>query len=540
MDVSEVKWKASADFQQAVNAFTQLEASQEKVITTAPKVQSALNSTSKMMSNSGQVGMQFNRIIQDSPFFLSNFSMGIMSIQNNLPVFIESIKYATATGATFKTMLAGMFTGMGGILTIVSIATAGITAFALANRGGAKDAKDHAKAVDDITEAYRKLSRVRLTTEVSLRQSESDLAKADLDARKKEIESKMKAPYTIGGGTKEGELTYLLQQDSRYQKLLATYKESLSALSLVKGVKEDIGDVENQRLILDEKTIAFEKAKGVIARENAKREMDDAKKTLDLMEGKKEKKGKEKVIFGAEEMLPQEYTKYLEAFFDSSKRMTTEKFDYEAQKLRDKYNLDLQWFADNEDLKRQAAETLEDGLTALRKKLSDDTWAYDLENYRKSIKKRLGITTPLELEKSDIPGISKPSTNWLTDEEQKNKLLQEQRKQYKAITIIADSASGAIGNTFKKMWSSVFGEADNLFADFMSRIASGFIDLAANAISGGIFGGIKDALGLSVVAGGSTPGVVNSSPIVIPIQLGDQTLSTVVAYGYNKAQRLRY
>jgi hypothetical protein len=104
------------------------------------------------MKTNNQLGMNFNRVLQDSPYFFSSFNMGVMSVANNLPVLAESFQQAKSRGETFKQMLSGMFTGMGGWMTALNLVISGVLAYTMATRGSKEE-------TDGMTESMQRLNK---------------------------------------------------------------------------------------------------------------------------------------------------------------------------------------------------------------------------------------------------------------------------------------------------------------------------------------------------------------------------------------------
>lgn len=110
----------------------------------------ALDKTGMSMKTNTQLGMNFNRVLQDSPYFFSSFNMGVMSVANNLPMLAESFQAARMRGESFKQMLSGMFMGMGGWMTALNLAISGILAYTMYTR-------DATKETDKFEESQRRL-----------------------------------------------------------------------------------------------------------------------------------------------------------------------------------------------------------------------------------------------------------------------------------------------------------------------------------------------------------------------------------------------
>lgn len=120
----------------------------------------SLDKTGVSMRTNTQLGMNFNRVLQDSPYFFSSFNMGVMSVANNLPMLAESFQQARARGESFKTMMAGMFTGMGGWITALNLAISGILAYTIATRDAEKETSKLEESTRKLETAFNSLVKV--------------------------------------------------------------------------------------------------------------------------------------------------------------------------------------------------------------------------------------------------------------------------------------------------------------------------------------------------------------------------------------------
>ena len=119
----------------------------QNVVNAFGKVNNSLKQTAESGTRMNMVGMNFNRIVQDSPYFLSSFNMGIMSIGNNIGPLAESFAMAKQRGESFTSVLKSSLSGFGGWMLALNLAVAGVTAFALANRGAKEEVDELAKSL---------------------------------------------------------------------------------------------------------------------------------------------------------------------------------------------------------------------------------------------------------------------------------------------------------------------------------------------------------------------------------------------------------
>lgn len=193
------------DGKQAVKTFGQVESALQKVNKTG---QTASNTLDKGM-NAGMkraniTGMQFNRILQDSPYFMSSFNMGVMSISNNLPMLAESLAAGKREGVGFKDTLKGMVTGMNGWMLALNLGISAILAYSLASRNTKGDVKDLTDAIESQAKAMLKVKDPLAGTKLEFNESR---AKAMIKGLEDEIErineegSKTRQTIIGAGGT---------------------------------------------------------------------------------------------------------------------------------------------------------------------------------------------------------------------------------------------------------------------------------------------------------------------------------------------------
>ena len=150
----------------------------------------ALEKTAQLKRRSHMVGMQFNRMLQDSPYFLSSFTSGIRAIGDNIPMFAESLAYAKREGHSFGATMKGMFTGMGGWMLLLNLVVAGVTALGLATRGAGKEAEKTKKAYSELETQLKNTLRASkelqdgITYEYTAESLDKAIKKAETDLRR--------------------------------------------------------------------------------------------------------------------------------------------------------------------------------------------------------------------------------------------------------------------------------------------------------------------------------------------------------------------
>lgn len=220
-----VDFQVTANTGQAEQAFDKLAKSQDKATTSTNNFRSAAD-------RSRMVGMSFNRVIQDSPYFLSSFSMGVMSISNNLPIMAEQMAAAKAEGHGFNTVLKNMFSGMNGILTVTNLVIGGILAYTMSQRG-AKEASDDwdLKSLIGKTDAFAD-SLAKVKKELSglsdkrLGDTIGNLNKGITDLTDKMVKAGVAVSISGAGG---GLLQLLLGRPENYSEALIKLDATLNA-----------------------------------------------------------------------------------------------------------------------------------------------------------------------------------------------------------------------------------------------------------------------------------------------------------------------
>ena len=146
--------------QQAKKSWKEMESTMLKTERAGQKLSKTVVTQSGAMRRAGQVGMGFNRVIQDGAFFAQSANMGFLAVSNNLPILAEQFAYAKREGVGFRTILKGMFTGMQGWLTVINLTISGILAYTLASRGAKDETDELSGSVKTLSGAFNSLVNI--------------------------------------------------------------------------------------------------------------------------------------------------------------------------------------------------------------------------------------------------------------------------------------------------------------------------------------------------------------------------------------------
>lgn len=114
----------------------------------------SFNRGTKNIGNTGAAVTNLSRIIQDAPF-------GTIGVANNIEPFITSFQRmgdaSTTTGQKIKMLITSAFTGPGALITIVSVATAALTAISMGFIDLGDDAEDTEEALLGVLDVVNKI-----------------------------------------------------------------------------------------------------------------------------------------------------------------------------------------------------------------------------------------------------------------------------------------------------------------------------------------------------------------------------------------------
>jgi len=216
-----------------------------------------LNSEMKNLTSTTQrynaVGINTARLFSDAGYAAQSFSMGVMSMGNNISPLIESFNQARASGQSFKQILVSTFTGTSGILVGINIVISAITAFAIANRSSAEEMSKNKDEVKKLADEMARMSKVGLNDaifntekEVELLRKKNVIEKIAFDDREKMKERVMAArgelytQGTYGGFSAQAEL-------DKQSELLGKYQTQVAILGDLNNIKNRIAELDKKR-----------------------------------------------------------------------------------------------------------------------------------------------------------------------------------------------------------------------------------------------------------------------------------------------------
>lgn len=500
-DLRTVSFKITADSKQALDAFIKTQQELGKVIGYKEKATQATDQHTRSTANFNMVGMNFNRIISDSPYFLSSMQMGIMSIGNNIGPMVESLNAAKNATGSWKSVVMSAFTGAGGVMTLISLATAGITAWALANRSASNEVKEHKQKVDEFARSLESMSKISLG---------ATLVQKQMDYERAEFLRKQYAGRQ-GRNLESDEYKELSAAAKLAEAEVRKVQQAMSGSGYLQDLKNRLAELEKIKMSLSKEQLKGEAGKNIEAQIKSIRQ--------ELEGGSAGKSGLLNVLENKQNLLSDAIG--AAKTLDEVRNLTIE-LDKVKQEI-----FQIQFYA-NSGFK--SIEEFSKAITVQPRGLQAQNSIFN---------------TPKELKGREMPGGY--TEGLILTEEQKAKIQADLKQQYSALSVIANSAAQSIENQFKKMWKNIFGEANNLLEEFLQNVASGLMSLAAQELSSSIFSGFMSLLNpLSAIpdlTGGISrlfsPGASSGGTVVIPVNIGQDKVTTVVANGYIEARSLR-
>ena len=199
----------------------------------------AVKSMKSSFGGANMAVVNFNRIIQDSPY-------GIIGVANNIEPLLLSLKglkqsTGSAMGA-FRLLIKSAFTGPGALITAFSLASTAAVFFAKRNQGAGNSSKDAAdkhqeqiKALESLRSAYENIAGLttveKLKKEISTTENLIALKEQLLEIDKKIAEDKISKTgvgLLSGGGLSEAQ-----------EKQVKSYEDSIDLAEKDKAVLEE-------------------------------------------------------------------------------------------------------------------------------------------------------------------------------------------------------------------------------------------------------------------------------------------------------------
>lgn len=477
----------------------------------------ALDKTGMSMKTNTQLGMNFNRVLQDSPYFFSSFNMGVMSVANNLPVLAESFQQARARGETFKQMLSGMFIGMGGWMTALNLVISGILAYTLATRDAGEKSGQLKFTLSDLTgvsnDFAESLKKVRgeaaLLTKTQL---EEAMVRVALNATKA-----------------KRELNRLIST----QALLSTIMGGdIFANLFGKGdaaTEEAINNIAKFEAALKEIEAIYDKPEGSGAISKLEKQIDDLKETMRNASESELPKYREEL---------KALQKQLDSLWGRNKTMditppTPDKkgFTYisgikegELEAFGDKYR---EKQAESEaKLAQQKQTAIDDYYNTV--KFADE----DYYNYRRTkLNEELLGLQELGIAEEDLDILRKQRLDELESEK-----MASLRRVHQFENNFANAASATLRTGMNQAFDDIFGHANSLLEIFLQNLVSGMATDLATQAGEGIFswltGGASSIFSLFGFSKGDSRG--DDSKQVINVNIDSQKVAQIAVKPYLK------
>lgn len=429
----------------------------------------------------------FVRVVQDAPFFMSSFNMGVMAVSNNIPMLVDGLvaarKATSGWGQALKLTLAGTSPW----LTAINLLVSGILAYSLVSRNSTKDNKDFGSSLKDLT-------------------GETNTFAESLNKVAKEIRA-------LPISEIEGTISKLREQLSEFTDEFAATISKLALTTGLAGMPGAVGAagsffsaIMGTEEEFNQATERFTKFINAI---------NEANKQL---QGPVGRVGRLK-----------EQIKLLREQLDSASDAEIPKIVNQITKFE---------------------KELRD-LTTITKKQSDEVgiltklWGDYVDVINKfqiprEIKNFM-TGTPRQLE-----GVAVPRRD-----QRESVTMQELKESFRVQFVLAQTTAEAVGQVFMNMWEDVFGRANSLaeqfLQNFVARLASlatdylqqqiflAFVGTTTGAPTGGV--GLMSPFGNIQTTGGTTaPKEVS----ITYINLGDRNIAQVVHEGNITSRRLRY
>lgn len=419
----------------------------------------SLDKTGISMSRAANVNMNFNRILQDSPYFFSSFNMGVMAVSNNLPVMAESLASARREGATFKQVLQGMFTGMGGWMTILNLGISAVLAYSLATRGAKDDTSGLNEETKKLTDTLNKMIDVKnpfgnaFTIENINKLQEAIKSLKDATGETATEISKM----IVGADTD------LAQAEDKVNAIRDAFiqiaSQSPKDLGISEGAKERLAEILKDLKEQEEIYKVLEKV-GLIKTE-------DVKKAEAIAKALEKAKNEAAELWGNAPITMQE------ARIDIPDQLASERIAQVGEDFNELFDL---MTAELDRLLTGTAIGFEDDIIELGENMPDLI----------------------------LPGVS------ITE------IQRRWKEANKESLIIANAFGATLREAGRSAFEDIFGKANSLLEIFLSNIASGFIEMAAQEATGGIFswltGGVSSIF--EGIFGSASNGAGSSVPVV--------------------------
>jgi hypothetical protein len=449
------------------------------------------------------VGLSFNRVIQDAPFFMQSMQMGILAVSNNVTQLTEAWAQHrmqfNSSAAAIKAFLPTLVS----IPNLISLAVSAVLAYSLATRNSKNDTEEMAESwdklaikaatlktnIESLTDSMKRLNleqlrNLKITLEAQARTNVDNIKKLtrELENQREALRAPVDSGARVAGGLSRAVISSNIESTTKtLTEAMKLSNEYAKSLSEVNSRLETFGLTEGSiNLIIKQKR-------------------DELK---ELVIGSEEYKRVSSEIIDLQNKLPSSLKETAKSFKELTESLTP-------------------------------LESALQNIFGAEKVNQIKTQAEELANIIRTFGQTRGIVefggisaTPDTL--SEVGAGVLPNIEAVTED-------------FGKIAQLGTAAASVIGNSFTRMWENVFGEANSLFEQLVKTMVSTaaglgtqglFTGLISSFVPGGSFiSGFLGALGINASR-------QNTPPQTITIDLAGQKLNAFVKDA--NAVNLRY
>jgi hypothetical protein len=194
------------------------------------KLNTSLQKTSKNLSSLSFAGSQ---VLREAPAFTYSIQTGILALSNNIPILIDQLNAAKATGASTTEIFKALGQSVFGLTGLITIAVSVLTIFAgkLFNSGEA--AKDSAASIDTASKAIDSYAKI-LQDAANFNDEGANAIKRNIEALKAQG---VQAGETFAAEKRifEGEQALRAQEKTDLKDRIKAYEQVRAALTTGRG-----------------------------------------------------------------------------------------------------------------------------------------------------------------------------------------------------------------------------------------------------------------------------------------------------------------
>jgi hypothetical protein len=189
----------------------------------------------------------FNQLLRETPNFAIDARIGILSLSNNIPIFVDSVNNAIRSGNGFIGVLKGLGASLFSIGGVIQLGVTLLTIFAndlFGTEKAAKDAGDQIKSLSDIQKDYNqtlKTSNANALKEVSVLNQLFSIAQDETRSRKDRTAALRELKSATDGYLDSLSLETINTEKAR--KALDQFNQSLFVSALIKSNEKQVQDL---------------------------------------------------------------------------------------------------------------------------------------------------------------------------------------------------------------------------------------------------------------------------------------------------------